>query len=268
MDWVAELCSGVASIHDDVARAAFLERTWSNRASLRAWAESDPFVRKKFKTSSLPTFLHGGSSSGKIVVMGINPGWNHADNVLIEDPFKEATAGHYVDFHEHFFSVFERQISDKGRTPSRFWRKLATVVAGLRGDARPQPDAVYRYLASHVVVQDLIPFHSARDRVSLSDMAKQQLLKELATSALSGFRSSDVSGVLVFSPQGYEIMRPRLAGVRLSVITGGKARSVAVATGRLGDVPFLLVRNQLAVQPLIPYDEVLPQLRSLIEFPI
>lgn len=263
MDERTFLTDGLRTIHDDAQRPAFLRAVWERRAALQSWMEADRYLSQRFETAYLPTFLHGGSPAGRIVVMGINPGWNSVANGQYEEPFKRSSAERYVEFHERFFEVFPALIA-QGMRHSPWWTKLANVMSALLGDAKPARPERFSYLEGHCVVQDLIPFHSARDLVRPEEIEEQPVLAEVTSATLDGIRRSPARAVMAFSRQGHALLAPELSEPQHATLRGGRGKEVRVASGWIGETPTLLVANQILVQPAFAHAEMLPHLRALL----
>ncbi len=252
---------GLRHMHEDDRRESFLRATWERREELFAWVASDAYLAAHFHARSLPSFLHGGSSSGRMVVMGINPGWSEQENAVSEDPYKLSSPDAYVAFHHEFFDVFPNVIR-RGRRPSPWFTKLGRVLSGLLGETAPPAVQRWDFLAARATIQDVIPFNSARDLTRVSDIRSNATLSAICAATLDGLMESQVRCVLAFSKQGYALLRPHLSDREDVVLTDDRGRRVAVSTGRLGSTPCILVDNQVLVQPVIPYADLIPQLRA------
>jgi hypothetical protein len=261
-DLLPMICGGIERMHDDAARADFLRALHPRLDEVQSMLGGAPWTQYGLKPDYVPTFLHGGSSDGRWVVMGINPG---ADHFRDEHELKRRSADDLVTFHERFFTEFPR-LRPNAKQP--WWTRLYRVTRVLEGDARFRGAISWDRLqaGSCFVVQDLIPFHSERDLFDPAAFVEPGPLRDLAHATLRGLKASRARGILVLSKAGYRAfagfdLTARRDFVLRGVSTTGKPRRVDGYIARLGAIPVVALNNQILTMGLqIPYEQLLPAL--------
>jgi hypothetical protein len=259
---LARLCEGVERIHDDGARLLFLREVGGRLDEVKEWVV-EAGLEGKVNADYTPTFMHGGSSVGKWIVMGINPG---ADDYLEEHEFKRKSPDQFVAFHERFFELFPT-LRPNGK--QRWWTKCYRVTRVLVGvisgvvERVPWQDLQANSL---FVSQDLIPLHGRSSGTLTAADFQKGPIAELADGAIRGLERSQARGVLVCSRFGYGFFgaHPRVDVERRFVLTGsthtGKPRRVEGFVARVGHVPVVALDNEVMAQPSFPYEQLLPGL--------
>jgi hypothetical protein len=261
--WIA---AGVRGLHEDGARRRFLEDVWRDRATVRTVTAAFAV----FEPDSLPVFLLGGSSHGKIVIVAVNPGES-----LDGEQEQAQNLDYYQALHENAFVEIPRllaaasararraELSHRIKATSPFWGALHRCVSIFGGTGDVPTDAAerWRYYARTCVVQDLIPFHSrsAKD-IPLSPTGP---LGDIAAAVFDGIATSHARCVLVASRQGYRLLeswadRSAATTERFTVegrTRTGKPRRVQALTTALGSVPALAIDNALVTQPTFPWEQ-------------
>lgn len=253
------LVAGLNTMHDDSCRRNFLLDAGRNLEGISRWL-CDAGLDEQVNASYAPTFLHGGSSAGKWVIMGINPG---ADDQPHEHTFKRASPENYLHFHEQFFLHFPR-LRRNERQP--WWSKLYRVTRVLEGIVAEAGAVPWSELdrCSTFVVQDLLPFHG-RTNGTLKSL-ESGALGTIANATIEGVSRSAARGVLVFSPDGYKLFdrHPRVHITRRFELAGqsskGSPRRIRGYVARIAKIPLVALNNQFISQPWFPYNAALPLL--------
>lgn len=113
--------------------------------------------KMQLRSDFLPTYIVGDyqGKQSKYVLIGMNPFFSQEANTREED-FKGGTWERYENFIRRFFQYEMRQGS-----PSRYYKSLARLFAGLDGIPVPSGPQLWEYYERNVVSIDLIPYHSA-----------------------------------------------------------------------------------------------------------
>jgi hypothetical protein len=261
------LVAGLERMHDDRQRRAFLRKLGGDLAVVSAWVRKAG-LHGKVDAARAPTFLHGGSSEGRWVVVGINPGADGQSGVA-EETFKRKSADQYVSFHEDFFTRFPA-FRRNGKQP--WWSKLyrvSRVLDGIVARSVPVPWSDLQRSESFVV-QDLLPFHG-RTSTTLArrDFGRGPFL-EISNATIAGIARSKARGVLVFSRMGYTMFRQhaRITDVHDFKLEGStrtrKMRAIDGYVACIGTVPLVALDNEIIAQPKFPYASLLPQLLDVL----
>lgn len=250
-------------MHLTPARRAFLHEVFGRRSGLSEWLGR---ADARFVPHALPVFLHGGPSAGKIVVMGVNPGWRPAADERLER-WLSSSPERYVAFHEEFYDHFQRFEPSMGT--SHFWNNLRSKLVALRPDMAIDRDKWAAYRA-HVVVQDLFPFHSWKNLTNRHDV-EHGMLGQIADATIGGLVNSAASEVWAFSPEAHaavsratrnrENVTVKVKTVLEGCTSTGQHRKVNLlvadferaANDRLR---FIAVANALLTQPWFPFDKM------------
>lgn len=249
-------------MHDDARRGQFLLELGGDLESVSDWLRETGLDRN-VDLERAPTFLHGGSSAGRWVVMGINPGADEQSGVA-EEKFKRGSQAQYLAFHDDFFEHFPR-LRRNAKQP--WWRKLYRVTRALHGEVSasiPVPWDELRKSATFVV-QDLLPFHGRTSATLPRDFGTGPLSR-VADATIEGIAKSSARGVLVCSRAGYRLFRDhkRALGHREFTLSGrtktNKRREIAGYVARLGAAPLVALDNEVIAQPTFPFEQLLPQL--------
>ncbi|MEX0783828.1 MAG: hypothetical protein WD557_14385 [Dehalococcoidia bacterium] len=254
-------------MHVSEERVEFLRDFWSRRTEFWAW--QGQCFGDRFRPDALPVFLHGGDPTGRILIMGLNPGYQGKLDVLIEEDVQQ-DAERYVALHERFFDeylVYQRKAG--GGSP--FWNNLHSKLTGMLPDEAIPSDKWLAY-RSHCVAQDILPFRSSRSTTSAQELGPQTTLGRVAAASLRGLRKSDARAAWLFSREGFAALdvasrnNPSVMSREHFSVTGctrtGKHRRVhalVVQLAREGNrppLPMLAVDNALVTQPTFPFREV------------
>jgi hypothetical protein len=262
-EWLA---TGIRALHEDGARRTFLEDVWRNRATVREVTSAFDI----FEQDSLPVFLLGGSSHGKIVIVAVNPGES-----IEGEKEKGRSLKYYQALHENAFIEIPRLLDDakalarstkplrRIKSTSPFWGALHRCVSIFSGTGEVPASAAdrWRYYARTCVVQDLIPFHSRSAReIPLTPTGP---LGDIAAAVFDGIAKSRARCAMVASRQGYRLLEQWAASRDVKTIRiplpgrtrSGKARSVQTLMTVLGDVRVLAIDNALVTQPTFPWED-------------
>jgi hypothetical protein len=260
---LARLLEGLQSMHDDGERRAFLLEMGARLNEFSAWL-TEAGLAEMVDVERPPTFLHGGLSRGRWIVMGINPG---ADKHQKEHHFKRRSPNDYLAFHEQFFEHFPR-LRPNGKQP--WWTKLYRVMLALREGKDPGPTNVaWDRLQKDpsFVAQDLIPFHGARSGTLPREFELGTTLCAISQATLEGIARSQARGILVFSRQGYQVFRrnPNVVLTRDFSLDGETRvyefpRRIDAYVGRIGNIPVVALDNEFIAQPMFSYEQALPRL--------
>lgn len=261
------LVAGLEAMHDDQRRQDFLRDLGGGLDEVGRWMR-EVGIDGKVSSSHAPTFLHGGSSTRRWLVMGINPGADD-QSLRTEEVYKRQSPDNYVAFHEAFFEHFPR-LRRNAKQP--WWSKLYRVMRAIDGVVGPSVPVPWRELHTSpwFVVQDLVPFHGRTSKTLASRDFEGGVLKTIADATIAGIARSNARAVLVLSRRGFEILRRRhdvtitTELVLRGTTTTGQPRTVDAYAARLGAVPLLAIDNELASQPSFPYDQMLPQIRDTV----
>jgi hypothetical protein len=138
-------------MHDDAARPKFLLDIGGRFKEVAAWVQATE-IAPMIEGTYPPTFLHGGSSKDRWIVMGVNPGF---DNQEREHVFKRSSPENFCAFHESFFEHFP-VLRQNGK--QRWWNKLYRVSQVLDGNVAGPGGIDWCRLQDNIVVQDLSRF--------------------------------------------------------------------------------------------------------------
>ena len=129
-----QLCIGIRGVNDPAAFDQFLFDVWAQQhnGSLRQWMLRA--VGQAFDVETLPQFRHGGAATGKILVVGINPGSKEPLR-SVENQYLDASPDHYLAFHNRFFEKFP-VLARTARSHSPFWDKAPRIIEGIFGASR------------------------------------------------------------------------------------------------------------------------------------
>lgn len=255
---LTRLREGLESMHDDGKRRDFLLEIGARLDEVSTWL-GEARLADMVDAQRPPTFLHGGHSRDRWIVMGINPG---ADIHQDEHDFKRRSPDDYFTFHERFFEHFPA-LRPNGKQP--WWAKLCRVMRGLETGVDPGPISVdwpKLLTESTFVAQDLLPFHGRRSATLPREFAQGSVLRQLATATIAGVRRSKARGLLVFSRHGYELFHSH-AGRKFKLqgmSRKGHHREIKGYVDRIGDVPVVALDNEFIAQPKFSYYQALPQL--------
>jgi hypothetical protein len=262
----ARLISGISRMHDDACRREFLLETGAVLDGISNWIRENG-LGEQVSAAHSPTFLHGGTSEGRWIVLGINPG---ADDQSLgaEEEFKRASPRQYLAFHERFFFEFPRL---RRNSKQSWWSKLYRITRLLNGVVAESSAVSWTELqaSSPFVVQDLLPFHGHSSR-TLGSMTGG-VLREIADATIGGIASSVARGAFVFSRNGYDLFQghDRVLVTRRFVLQGrtekGGLREVGGYFARIGKIPVVALDNEYVAQPTIPYAQSLPQLLAELQ---
>lgn len=254
------LVEGLESMHDDDKRREFLLDIGGRLDEVEKWVR-ETGLESMVDAHRPPTFLHGGHSRDRWVVIGINPGADAAHQK--EDDFKRRSADDYAAFHWQFFELFPK-LRPNGNQP--WWSKLYRVMLALERGRDPGPTKVdWKRLQteSTFVVQDLLPFHGLSSKTLPREFKYGSTLWTLAKATVTGISRSAARGVLVFSRHGYEVFASyarRHFELKGESSSGLNRRKIKGYIGCIGDIPVAALKNEFVAQPTFCYDKALPQL--------
>lgn len=259
--------AALKQMHVEAERRQFLLEFWNRRQEFWSWQEQA--LGSRFRSDCMPVFLHGGDTAGKILIMGINPGFQGKLDELIEKTVQN-DAGAYVSLHEDFFRDYPSYIQRAG--PGRgspFWNNLRSKLRAMLPDELI-PDDKWQAYRRLVVAQDILPFRSTSQSTSAEDIRSDKILSRVTTAALEGLQLTDARMVWLFSQEGYQAIDvasgslPFISNRRRFSVSGctrtGTHRTVdaiLVTLERQGGrqpLPLLAVRNAILTQPLFPFE--------------
>lgn len=258
---------GIRGMHVEATRTAFLEQFWHRREEFWSW-QTETFGTR-FRQDCMPVFLHGGNPQDRVLIMGINPGFQGALDRRIEQVV-QADVARYVSLHEQFFDDYPAfQSETGGRSP--FWNNLRSKLATMLPD-QVLPAEKWLAYRTTCAVQDIIPFRSTHQSTSAGDLRPGTPLGRIANATFEGLRFSDARSVWLFSQEGYKaiegaskvlafLSEPQVFSVA-GCTRSGVHRSVEALVVQLQreggrpPLPLLAVDNALISQPAFPFGEV------------
>jgi len=261
------LVAGLECMHDDEDRQVFLLELGGKLAQVATWLRGAG-LDGKIDAGRAPTFLHGGSSIGRWLVMGINPGADDQSGVK-EERFKRESPERYLAFHNEFFEHFPK-LRRNAKQP--WWRKLYRVTRVFDDEVAASVPVPWSTLCddSNFVVQDLLPFHGRSSATLRPRDFESGVLRQISDATIAGVATSKARGVLVCSRMGYSMFRKhaQVLDVRGFALRGktrtNKPRTIDGYTARIGAVPLVALDNEIIAQPKFPYAQVLPKLVEVL----
>ena len=260
------ICDGLRGVHLTGERREFLSRFWSRQGEFWAWQEAN--FGETFRRDALPVFLHGGSPDGRILVMGINPGYQGELDRLIESEV-QSDRSRYVALHEDFYDVYpDYQRRAGGHSP--YWNNLRSKLSSLLSDYPNAGDKWIEYRTT-CVMQDIIPFRSTSQGTSADDMRGDHNLRSVAEATLEGMRATRARAAWLFSREGFAAVELFADGLPFLRVTrsfdlkgctkNGTHRRVRGLVAELDrtngrePLPILAIDNALISQPSFPFVE-------------
>jgi hypothetical protein len=261
------LVAGLENMHDDECRRGFLHEVGGRLDAVETWVR-DAKLEDQVDARYAPTFLHGGCSTGRWVVVGINPGADKQSGGA-EQRFKRASPENFVAVHEQFFEKFP-DLRRNGKQP--WWRKLYRVTRVFDGIVAPSVPVPWQELqeCSNFVVQDLLPFHGRTSATLRRRELESGGFRPIVDATIAGLARSEARGILVCSRMGYALFRAHstvsdICDFSLNGETKkGNPRSIAGYVARLGTVPLVALDNEIIAQPKFRYEKLLPNLLAVL----